>query len=164
MTLAFGGTLGYTYPTYRNGWDVTAYPDGRLINRADGTEHYYLFWDGMSHTDWDFSQGFCVAGADTEQFLTSVLPQMGLTPREYNDFIVYWLPEMRQNAYNLITFATAQYEELAALTVTPKPDSVLRVHMVYRPLSEPVTVTPQQITPFERIGFTVVEWGGTRVK
>lgn len=34
----------YTYPTYNDGWEVTAYPDGRLINKADGTEHYYLFW------------------------------------------------------------------------------------------------------------------------
>ena len=28
----------YTYPAYNDGWQVTAYPDGRLVNKADGSE------------------------------------------------------------------------------------------------------------------------------
>lgn len=35
--------LSTTYPKYNNGWDVTAYPDGSLLNKADGTHHRYLF-------------------------------------------------------------------------------------------------------------------------
>ena len=42
----------YTYPTYNDGWEVTAYPDGRLINKADGTEHY-LFWEGGARPIWN---------------------------------------------------------------------------------------------------------------
>ncbi|MBQ3140744.1 MAG: hypothetical protein IJC25_02140, partial [Clostridia bacterium] len=95
VKLDFEGRLAFTYPAYNDGWRVTAYPDGRLINRADGSEHYYLFWDGFSDKNWSFTEGFCVAGSDTEAFLINALSQMGLTPREYNDFIVYWLPELR---------------------------------------------------------------------
>ena len=156
------GQFTYTYPTYNNGWQVTAYPDGRLVNKADGSEHYYLFWKGNAGANWRFDEGFVVKGEDTERFLINALKTMGLTPREYNDFIVYWLPEMQHNPYNLITFATDEYEQLAPLTVTPKPDSILRVHMVYRALNEPVEIKEQKLTPFERKGFTVVEWGGTR--
>lgn len=159
----FKGELAYTYPAAPEGeWWVKAYPDGRLVNKSDGSEHYYLFWDGHSDVNWDFSKGFVVKGSDTESFLREKLAYLGLTPREYNDFIVYWLPEMQQNAYNLITFHTEQYEQLAKLTITPKPDSILRVHMVYKALEAPVTVAPQTLKSFERSGYAAVEWGGTR--
>lgn len=162
VKLDYKGQFTYTYPAYNNGWQVTAYPDGRLVNKADSSEHYYLFWEGNAGANWRFDEGFVIKGEDTEKFLVSALKTMGLTPREYNDFIVYWLPEMQQNPYNLITFATDEYEQLAPLTITPKPDSILRVHMVYRALNEPVEIKEQKLPPFERKGFTVVEWGGTR--
>lgn len=162
VKLDFGGELWYTYPAYNNGWHVTAYPDGRLINKADGTEHFYLFWDGNSDTKWRFDEGFCVAGSELEAFLREKLAYMGLTPREYNDFITFWVPKLQGNEYNLITFSTTQYEQLAPLTVTPKPDSVLRVHMVYKVLVHPVSIPEQKLTAFERKGFTLVEWGGSR--
>ncbi len=37
----------------------------------------------------------------------------------------------------------------------------MRVHMVYLPLGEPIEIPEQELTPMERTGFTVVEWGGT---
>lgn len=164
VRLDYQGELTYTYPAYNNGWQVTAYPDGRLINKADGSEHYYLFWEGNGQIDWDFSSGFCVPGAETEAFLRRVLPQTGLLPREYNDFITYWVPRMQRNRYNLIHFAGEQYKQLAPLTVAPSPDAMLRVHMVYQPLEIPVELPPQTFHPFERKGFTVVEWGGSSMR
>lgn len=151
----------YTFPAYDNGWRVTAYPDGRLVNKADGTEHYYLFWEGNMRAVWDFSKGFVVKGAETEQFLREKLAYMGLTPREYNDFITFWVPRMQDAPYNLITFVGERYEAAAPLTVTPKPDSVLRVFMVYKALDAPVDIPAQTLKPFERKGFAVIEWGGT---
>ena len=151
----------YTFPSYDNGWRVTAYPDGRLVNKADGTEHYYLFWEGNMRAVWDFSKGFVVKGAETEQFLREKLAYMGLTPREYNDFITYWVPRMQDAPYNLITFAGERYEAAAPLTVTPKPDSVLRVFMVYKAIDAPVDIPEPTLKPFERKGFAVIEWGGT---
>ena len=38
---------------------------------------------------------------------------MGLTPREYNEFIVYWLSKMQHNAYNLIAFQGSEYTDHA---------------------------------------------------
>ena len=164
VRLDYQGKFTYTYPAYNDGWQVTAYPDGRLVNKADGSEHYYLFWEGSGQSDWDFSSGFCVPGPETEGFLRKVLPQTGLLPREYNDFITYWVPRMQHNRYNLIHFAGEPYERLAPLTVTPSPDAILRVHMVYRPLASPVELPPQTFEPFERNGFTVVEWGGSSIR
>ena len=157
--------LSTTYPKYNSGWDVTAYPDGKLVNKADGTHHNYLFWDAVNcRTRFDFSEGFCVAGNDTESFLKEKLTYMGLIEEEMNEFIVYWLPLMEHNAYNLISFQGAAYTDSAKLNITPTPDSLLRIFMAYVPLEEKVDIEPQQLETFERKGFTVVEWGGSEIR
>jgi len=97
------------------------------------------------------------------KFLQETLSRLGLTPKEYNEFIVYWYPKMKDNTYNLIHFAEKEYTNIAPLTIIPKPDSLLRVFMVFKPLDKAVEVKPQEIKPFVRNGFTVVEWGGTEL-
>ena len=90
---------------------------------------------------------------------------MGITPKEYNEFIVYWMPKMQDNRYNLIHFASKEgYDDHARLTIEPKPDSILRVFMAYKRLEEKREVKAQEIKPFVRNGFTVVEWGGTELE
>jgi hypothetical protein len=158
------GKFTCTYPDYGSGWNVTAYPGGKLINKADQKEYSYLYWEGTSNAAYDMSKGFVVKGSDTAAFLQEKLAYLGLTPKEYNEFIVYWLPKMQNNAYNLITFQGAAYTDSAKLNITPKPNGVLRVFMAYKPLSKPITVPEQTLTTFERKGFTAVEWGGTEIK
>lgn len=162
VKLDYDGELTATWPVYKDGWNVTAYPDGTLFD-AQGNEYSYLFWEGVSDTEYDFSKGFCVAGEDTADFLRETLAEIGLTPEEYNEFIVYWLPRMQENAYNLISFQAGRYTQVAELEITPEPDSVLRVFMAWKPLEQPQEIEPQQFAPFLREGFTVVEWGGTEV-
>lgn len=157
--------LSTTYPKYNNGWDVTAYPDGSLLNKADGSHHRYLFWDAVNcRTRFDLSKGFCVAGCDTEEFLKEKLTYMGLTEDEMNEFIVYWLPLMEHNAYNLISFQGDAYTNSAKLTITPTPDSECRIFMAYVPLENAVDIEPQELPEFERKGFSVVEWGGSEIR
>ena len=157
--------LSTTYPKYNNGWDVTAYPDGTLVNKADGSHHKYLFWDAVNcRTRFDFSKGFCVAGSDTESFLKEKLTYMGLNEQEMNEFIVYWLPLMEHNAYNLISFQSDAYTDTAKLNITPAPDSMLRIFMTYVSLEDAVDIEPQELSTFERNGFTVVEWGGSKIR
>ena len=90
--------------------------------------------------------------------------EIGLTPREYNEFIVYWLPKMQDNPYNLISFQSEAYTDAAKLDIDPTPDSVLRVFMAWKPLHRAQNIEPQTFASFERNGFTVVEWGGCEVK
>ena len=158
------GNLTCTYPQYNNGWSVTAYPNGKIINKADGLEYSYLYWEAESDIRYDLSEGFVVRGEDTAAFLQKTLSKMGLTPKEYNEFIVYWLPLMQNNKYNLITFQNEEYTDAAKLSISPKPDSMLRVYMAFKALDKPVKVKTPVIEGFERKGFTVVEWGGTEIK
>lgn len=164
VSLDFGGKLICTYPQYNGVWDVTASPDGTLINNTDGKQYSYLFWEGTSNTAYDLSKGFVVKGSDTAEFLQEKLSYLGLTPKEYNEFIVYWLPKMQDNKYNLITFQGKAYTDTAKLDITPEPDSIQRVFMAYQPLEKPIIIEEQVLTPFERTGFSVIEWGGTEIQ
>jgi len=164
VELEYKGTLTCTYPEYKDGWKVKAQPDGTLTNLSDNREYSYLYWEGVSNNKWDMSKGFVVKGTETEKFLQEKLEYLGLTPKEYNEFIVYWLPIMKDNKYNSITFVGEDYENIAELKITPKPDSILRIMMVFKPLNKPVKIEEQELKPFVREGFTVVEWGGTELK
>ena len=162
VRLDYDGALTCAYPAYDGAWTVTAAPDGTLTDEA-GQTYNYLYWEGAAQTEYDFSQGFCVPGADTAAFLEDALSRLGLTRREANEFIVYWLPRMEPNPYNLIAFQAEAYTDHARLTVTPEPDSLLRVFMAWKPLEAPMDLPAQELPAFKRTGFTVVEWGGAEL-
>lgn len=162
IKLDYNGQLTTTYPAYNNGWTVTAQPNGTIT--SGGREYYCLFWEGNSAVDYDLSSGFVVKGSETEAFLEKSLKQLGLTDKEANEFIIYWLPKMENNPYNLISFQQEVYTDNAVLTIEPQPDSLLRVFMAWKGLDEPISVPAQQLPSFERSGFTVVEWGGSQMK
>ena len=72
--------------------------------------------------------------------------------------------KMQPNAYNLITFQGSAYTDGAVLEIIPRPDALLRVFMAYKPLIKRMELPPQELKPFKRRGFTVVEWGGACVE
>ena len=164
VSLDYGGELTCVYPAFDGGasWSVTAAPDGTLTDAA-GQTYNYLYWEGVSDAEYDFSEGFCVPGGDTAAFLEDALAALGLNRREANEFIVYWLPRMEGNPYNLIAFQTDAYTDRAVLTIAPEPDTLLRVFMAWRSLSAPADIPPQALTAPERTGFTLVEWGGAEL-
>ena len=163
VKLDLDGKLTCTYPAYQNGWQVTATPDGTLKD-AQGKIYNYLYWEGETNARWDLSKGFCVKGEDTAVFLEQALEKLGLSRREANEFIVYWLPLMEQNPYNIIAFQTDVYTEAARLAVDPAPDTVIRVFMTWQASESYVNLKTQELTAPKRRGFTVVEWGGTEIK
>ena len=164
VKLTLDGHLTCTYPDYDEGWDnFIAHPDGTLVF-PDGKEYYCLYWEGVQAAEWDFSEGFCVKGEETAAFLEWALAAQGLTPREANEFIIYWLPRMQDNPYNVIAFQTDAYTDTAVLEITPKPDSLLRIMMAYYPSDEAVEIEAQSFEGFEREGFVAVEWGGVEVE
>lgn len=166
VQLTFNGTLTSTYPTLPpEGWTVTAQPDGTLTDE-EGRSYRYLFWEGVADVDWKQGSGFLVKAEDAREFLEGSLTQLGLNELEQNDFITYWLPKLEKNGESFVTFAAEQYTDNAVLTVTPQPDSVLRVQMLISKVDDSNRAAfqklPEQELPrFEREGFVLVEWGGT---
>lgn len=166
VQLTFNGTLTSTYPTLPpEGWTVTAQPDGTLTDE-EGRSYRYLFWEGVADVDWKQDSGFLVKAEDAREFLEQSLTQLGLNELEQNDFITYWLPKLEKNGESFVTFAAEQYTDNAILTVTPQPDSVLRVQMLISKVDDSnraafQKLLEQELPRFEREGFVLVEWGGT---
>ena len=155
----------HTYPKYTNGWHVLAQPNGDLTDLQTGRHLYALYWEGLNASQNTAPDGFIVKGSDTITFLEEKLAMLGLTEREANEFIIYWLPKLENNPYNLIRFQSlAQQNKNMPLNITPAPNTLIRVMMEYKPLNEKVEL-PEQILPSTpaRTGFTVVEWGGTEL-
>lgn len=162
VNLNFDGTFTYTYPKINDGWKVVAEPDGTLTDKS-GRTYGYLFWEGDTKVPMEFNEGFCVAGKDTEAFLLDKLSYMGLNDKEINDFMVFWLPRMQDNPYNVISFQTENYLKAAQLEVSPRPDTMLRVFMAWKKADNFVHIKEQKLAKTKRKGFALVEWGGTEV-
>ena len=163
VKLNLDGKLICTYPAYNSGWCVTAMPDGTLTD-SNGQTYSYLYWEGETNARWDTTEGFCIKGEDTAAFLEDALARLGLTRREANEFIVYWLPLMEQNPYNIISFQTDVYTNAAKLEIEPAPDTLLRVFMTWKASDCFAELPEQRLIAPNRDGFTVVEWGGTEIK
>jgi len=148
-------------PTYGNGWTVVAEPNSSLTE-ASTTRHYdSLYWEGRGGLYDEPKTGWVVAKAHVQSFLQKKLLLLGLNAHEASQFLDFWMPKLQVKPYYFFTFMDNRVMDiLAPLTVTPKPDTVIRILMDFSPLDKPIKVQPFTIhTPIRR-GFTVVEWGG----
>ena len=158
-------SLTVSYPTYQaKGWTVKAMPNGDLTDLNTGRGLYSLYYEADDYaTNGIRDEGFVVKGSDTVKFLEEKLAQLGLSDHEAEEFIVYWLPQMQNNAYNYVYFElTDEVDAKMPLDVTPAPTTKIRLIMEFKALDAPIQVKEQKLpaTP-ERKGFTLVEWGGT---
>lgn len=162
IELIYDGKITTTYPKYpTSGWKVTASPDGTLIDQND-KEYYALYWEGEPRKPLEINDGFVVSKEQTIPFLEEKLALLGLNSKESNEFIIFWLPILEKNNFNLIHFAGDDYLDQAKLNISPIPETIIRVAMVFQGLDEEIEVPMQDLTPLAktRNGFTLVEWGG----
>lgn len=162
------GKFSFTYPVYpENGWTGTAHPNGQFS--VDGKTYPYLFWEGTNSQPMhniDYSTGFVVNSKDVTAFLEEKLTQMNLNDQERTDFITFWGPRMAQTGKGFVQFLFNEaYDEIAAINITPKPDALFRIYMLFTPLENTVEINPipQDIKSVHRKGFTVIEWGGSEI-
>ncbi len=170
VKLDLNGDLTCTYPKYNeeSGWVVKTSADGVLTD-STGRQYEYLYWEADIDMVPDLSKGFCVRGEDSAAFLEEALSDLGLTDTEANTFIMYWLPQLEENPYNVISFQTETYEKVAKLEVDPIPDTVVRVNMLFYGSDEYVKIEEQDLSEMnpsvaEREGFVLVEWGGGKLE
>jgi hypothetical protein len=167
VELQVKGRLLFTYPVLLdNGWSVLAHPGGSM--ETGGKTYNYLFWEGELNTaKADFSEAWEVHRNNLVSFLETKLGAMGLNTRETGDFITYWVPRMNANEVNEITFlVNEECDAYAKLNVSPAPDQVFRVFMVWRKGAEEsdMEFKGRDLPVFRRDGFTVLEWGGSELK
>ena len=183
-------TLTTQIPTYHNGWNVLAQPNGTLTDlqpeytdctaintyhagseyakQACATQTYpYIYWAGnLKYNSLpNVDEGWILSKNEVVDFLNTTLTGVGLNAAEKNDMLSFWLPKMlKEDApYYKISFVQTQdMNKFVPMSINPMPDTVFRIFLTYQPLgSLPVTLpTAQKLNKLERNGFTVVEWGG----
>ena len=152
--------LKTTYPKYNKEWNVTVKEDGTITD-SNGRNYYALYWDEKQKNRVDFKTGYYVTGNNAIKFLEEKLFEIGLTERESNEFIMYWLPKLEDNKKSLVYFElTEEKEKYNKINIEPKPDSLLRLTIHIKKVNKETKIKEQKIKPFVRNGFTAVEWGG----
>ena len=166
VTLGKPENITCSYPQYDNdGWQVIAEPNGNIIDKQTGRNLYALYWEGINNNKVEFKGGFVIKSEDTIKFLEEKLAILGLNEREVEEFIVYWLPKLQENKYNLIKFASMdEINESMPLNFSVQPDTVIRVLMQYKGLTKSIEIKEQKLTTPERKGFVAVEWGGSEIE
>ncbi len=158
--------LTCSYPKYNDGWKVLAQSNGNLKDLDTNRQLYSLYYESKNNIEFKVeNEGFVVKSEDIVTFLEEKLAVLGLTEREAEEFIVYWLPKLESNKYNYIRFAiTDEINENMPLEINPNPDTIIRVLMTFKGLETSIDVQEQQLETPNRTGFVAVEWGGTEIK
>lgn len=158
--------LTCSYPKYNGIWKVLAKTNGDLKDLVTGRQLYSLYYESKSEIEFKVeNEGFIVEGKDTIEFLEEKLAILGLTEKEAEEFIIYWLPKLEANKYNYIRFASLdEINENMPLEINPNPDTIIRVLMTFKGLENPINVEEQKLETPERTGFVAVEWGGSEIK
>lgn len=153
--------LTTTYPKFQDEWTITAHPNGDLYD-SNNNYYYALYWEELDYTRNSFTEGFYVSKDNAISFLEEKLTILGLNAKEKNEFIMYWLPILENNEHNLVYFeSTEDLQKDNKLIIEPQPDTLIRIRMHVKKISEETTIKEQKLTTQTRQGFTAVEWGGT---
>ncbi|MCH2224200.1 MAG: hypothetical protein MK066_05470 [Crocinitomicaceae bacterium] len=160
------GKEPFYYPAYHNSWKCKAEPNGDLTIGKD--TYNYLFWEAIADNSFNLSassSGFFVEGDNVIPFLNEKLDQAGLTSKEKADFITFWGPKIANTKLSFVHFLfNEECNRYADLTITPKPDNIYRLYMIWAPSSQRFPIKKQEMKKIDRSGFTVFEWGGQVVQ
>lgn len=157
--------LTHTYPKYNDAWNIHVKTNGEIYDYNTNRSYYALYWEAIDNTKINTNEGFVVEGKNTIKFLEDKLEYLGLNKMEINEFIVYWIDKLENNKYNYIRFRnTNEVNNYMPLEFSKKPDTLIRIIMDYKPLKEKINVKEQVLEKNTRSGFTVVEWGGRKIK
>ena len=158
------GKLTVIYPNFNEdnkSWKINANPNGDI--EINNRKYPYLFYECISYFEQNINEGFIVSDKNAEEFLEEKLKILGLNDKEMTDFITYWLPTLINNKLSICSFQTQKFFDNLQLNVSPKPDTIIRIFLSIKKINAPIDIKEQKLEKVERKGYTVVEWGGSRL-
>ena len=103
VKLGYNENITVSYPKYLSAWNVLAKIDGTIIDLETNRNLYALYYESENTVNFKVEKdGFVVKGENVATFLEEKLSMLGLTEREAEEFIIYWLPILQENEYNYI--------------------------------------------------------------
>ncbi|KAG1844209.1 hypothetical protein DFJ58DRAFT_664859 [Suillus subalutaceus] len=140
-------------------WNVRTHQDGSLTEHNSGLDVSYLFWEAESNlqafpqspaskpqpvdtfnpisSSLDDMDSIVIPVDKATVYLDKSLKVLGLHTEARTSFITYWLPSILKHEYVALRFVPqAAYERAASLSISPQPDVVTRVFMLFRGISK----------------------------
>lgn len=147
-------------PAYGTGWTAEAAPNGQLV--VNGQSYGSLFWDGYGNGEYPtFTSGFSAPTDEALAVMDEQLAYMGFNKTERTDFRIFWEPHLPDSPYVEWSWIdTRGMQKLAALSIDPRPDTLLRAFVDFKGVDSETTLPPQALEKRDRTGFVVTEWGG----
>lgn len=151
-----------TSPPDKSGsWDVTAFPDGKLLTQ-DGQLYSKIEYDYTSNPT-SLNSGIIATQENLAEKLAWYADQLGLNKKEKQDFVGFWSEKLRGIApfIQISHFSRSESLKINSFDISPQPDTLIPVVMYFRPLQLPSKLQDPVFEPIlERKGFTVVDWSG----
>ncbi|KAG8949172.1 hypothetical protein FRC04_008970 [Tulasnella sp. 424] len=132
-------------------WEVDATPEGNIRDKESGMEVTYLFWEAKTtpkphRAAMVASEAFVPGQTRCQpensvllpvqritQYLDHTLSLLGLHISSRTNFVTYWLPRFLQHKHIALRFVSQEaYEEAAPLDISPQPDVVTRIFMLFQ--------------------------------
>lgn len=147
-------------PVYQNGWTVEARPTGELV--YNGATYTSLFWDGYGNGVYpELKEGFVVRTDEALALMEQHLAYMGFNEKEISEFSEFWKPHLPSEPYTKFSWIqTNEMQQLAALKISPRPQTFIRAFVDFTGINEMENIAPQVLIPKERVGYVATEWGG----
>ncbi|MDI6713884.1 MAG: hypothetical protein QMD43_02485 [Thermodesulfovibrio sp.] len=157
VKLNIKGTVTKTIPEYNESWKVNVTKKGIIDNK-----YSYLFYEASLENPISVSkEGWIVRYEHLESWFDKYLPKLGLNRKEIKDFKDYWLKELKYAKFYQIRLLDKDFlDNNIQLLISPKPDTVIRVILYFKPVDKYKKIKNPKLTHIQRKGFTVVEWGG----
>ncbi|KAG1870554.1 hypothetical protein C8R48DRAFT_596856 [Suillus tomentosus] len=136
-------------------WKVRTHQDGSLTEHNSGLHVSYLFWEAKTNlqvfprspaskpppadtfnpitSSLDDTDSIVIPVDKVTVYLDKALKVLGLHTEARTSFITYWLPSILKHEYIALRFVPqAAYERAASLNISPQPDVVTRVCMLFK--------------------------------
>lgn len=142
------------------GWSVIAENDGTLWDDS-GESYEYLFYESVTERDmFNTEEGFYISADRRSEDFRTILSEYGFNQAEVDDFVEFWDEKLEKGKeYLMYPQYTATVDSAMPITITPAPDNICRIWFVFEEYKQQ-DYKEEQIIPFARDGYSVVEWGG----
>lgn len=153
------GLLEQVIPDYPGSWEIIAHEDGSL-SALDGNTYDYLFYESMTWPMfYQVEKGWLISSDTRLNQMQDILTSYGFNHTEIKDFTDYWTLKLDQDCdYMMYPQLTETVDLAMPMTILPEPDTLVRIWFVFEKEGQEKALPTVQ--PFERNGYTVVEWGG----
>lgn len=158
VELDFGSGVRLTAsePDYGEGWSVFVDRTGLIEGSWD-----YLFYEVALKGAPRIAEGWCFSWSELSAGLDRITRDLGLNEAEQRDFLTYWQERLpRREYYEIHPVCGEDLDPWVGLRIDPAPETTLRFWLFFQGGDTRVDLPAPEFSRVQRVGTTVVEWGG----